>query len=89
MVALLSALACWKLLKYIPSFEKLLSILVSGAVMGIIFHISSDLSFLLRALFGAGLYFFLLWALKAVSTEEIISIISRKGGPIHEPEVTA
>lgn len=89
MVAILSALACWKVLKYVPSFEKLLSILISGAVMGIVLHISSGLGLLPRALFGAGLYFFLLWALKVVSTEEIKSIISRKGGPIHEPEVTA
>jgi O-antigen/teichoic acid export membrane protein len=87
MVALLSALACWRLLKYTPSFEKLISILAAGAVMGVILYLSVSLNFLLRAALAVGIYFFLLWALKAVSTEEILSLLSRRGGPVHEPEV--
>jgi O-antigen/teichoic acid export membrane protein len=89
MVALLSALACWKLLKYVPSFEKLFSVFAAGAVMGVILYLSANFNFLLRAVLAVGVYFFLLWALRAVSTEEITSLISRRGGPVHEPEVMA
>ena len=89
MVAALSAIACWKLLRYAPSFEKFFSILASGAVMGIVLYISASLGFIVRAFASLGLYFLLLWAFKAVSTDEMRSLVSRKGGPLHEPEIMA
>jgi O-antigen/teichoic acid export membrane protein len=87
MVAALSAIACWRLLKYIPSFEKTVSILGAGLAMGIILYLSGNFNFLIRAAISVGLYCFLLWALKAVSSEEIRSLLSRRGGPAHEPEI--
>src|SRR4030042_600402 len=71
LVVILSGAACWKLLKYAPSFEKLSAILFSGAVMGGFLYVFSDINFLVRAVFGAALYFLFLWALRAVSTEEV------------------
>lgn len=87
MVAGLSAVACWRLLKYVPSFEKTFSILGAGLAMGIILYLSGNFNFLVRAAISVGSYCFLLWALKAVSSEEIKSLLSRRGGPVHEPEV--
>jgi len=89
LVVLLSGLACWRLLKYVPSFEKLFVIFFSGLAMGGFLYVFSDFNFLLRALAGTAIYFVLLWIFRAVSAEEIWSIISRKGPELREYEPMA
>jgi len=89
LVAAISALACWRLLKYIPSFEKVISILAAGLAMAGFLYAFQGLSFIFRAPASVAIYFFLLWAFRAVTTEQIALLISRPGGPIHEPEVLA
>jgi O-antigen/teichoic acid export membrane protein len=86
LVVIFSGAACWKLLGYIPSFEKLFAILFSGFVMGSFLYFLSDLNFLLRLAASVSLYFVFLWIFRAVSTSEILSLISRKGPEIQEYE---
>ncbi|OGI24922.1 MAG: hypothetical protein A3J76_00200 [Candidatus Moranbacteria bacterium RBG_13_45_13] len=80
LVMVLSGAACWKIVKYVPSFEKLSAIFFSGAVMAGFLYLFSDINFLARAVFSTALYFLFLWAFRAVSAEEVASLISRKSG---------
>ncbi|HBB37325.1 MAG: Membrane protein involved in the export of O-antigen and teichoic acid [Candidatus Moranbacteria bacterium GW2011_GWC1_45_18] len=89
LVAVLSGAACWRLLKYTPSFEKSFAIIFSGIAMGGFLYIFSNLHFLVRAVAGAALYFVLLWVFRAVSTNEVLSLISRKGPEMREYEPLA
>ena len=86
LVAILSGAACWRLLKYIPSFEKFFTISFSGLAMGIFLYIFSDLNFLARAIASVSIYFLFLWLFRAVSTHEVLSLISRKGSGVQEYE---
>jgi len=87
LVAVFSGVTCWKLLKYIPSFEKFFIIFFSGAAMGIFFYIFSNLTFLVRAIIGLVIYFLLLWLFQAVSSREILSLIKRRESGVQEYEV--
>ncbi len=89
LVVVLSGLACWKLVKYVPSFDKSLPILFSGAVMGIFLFVFSNTHFLFRAIMGAFIYFLFLWIFKAISAEEITSLISKKEEnlPKYDPRI--
>jgi len=89
LVVLLSGVACRRLLKYVPSFEKLFAILFSGLAMGGFLYVFANLNFLVRALAGAAIYFVLLWIFRAISAEEILSLISRKGPEMREYEPMA
>ncbi len=86
LVVVLSGAACWRLLKYIPSFEKMSAILFSGLAMGAFLYVFSDFNFWIRALVGTALYFIFLWIFRAVSTDEVISLVSRKGPEMREYE---
>jgi O-antigen/teichoic acid export membrane protein len=89
LVAALSGTVCWRLLKYSPSFDKFFAIAFSGLAMGVIFFFSSNLFFPARALLGVAGYFIFLWIFRAVSAEEISSLISRKGPEMREYEPMA
>lgn len=89
LVVLLSGFACWKLLKYFPSFKKIGSIVFSGLVMAGVLYFMSDFHFLVRAIFGIGGYFLSLWIFRAVSAEEIRSLISKNPKEAREFELLA
>jgi O-antigen/teichoic acid export membrane protein len=89
LVALLSFYVAWKNIKYFPSFSKFISILVSGAGMALIFFFFRNINFFLLALAGVFAYFALLWIFKAVSFEEVKSLISKKGEEISDFEPIA
>ncbi len=89
LVVVLSGAACWRLLKYFPSFEKVFTILFSGFVMGVFLYFFSNLNFLLRAIAGAVIYFVFLWLFRAVSAGEIASLVKRGGGAGREYEPIA
>jgi len=65
------------------------AIIFSGIAMGGFLYIFSNLHFLVRAVAGAALYFVLLWVFRAVSTNEVLSLISRKGPEMREYEPLA
>lgn len=79
-VVLLSCFIAWKHLKYFPSFAKILPILVSGAGMALVFFYFQNLNFLLLVSAGVFAYILLLWLFRAVSFEELESLISKKSG---------
>ena len=89
LVVILSGVACWRLLKYVPSFEKLFAIVFSGLAMGGFLYIFSSLNFVPRVVFSTAIYFVFLWIFRAVSTDEIMSLINRKGGEMREYEPMA
>ena len=80
LVVLLSCFIAWKNLKYFPSFAKIFPILVSGAGMALVFFYFRSLNFFLLAAAGVFAYGLLLWLFKAVSFEEVESLISKKSG---------
>jgi O-antigen/teichoic acid export membrane protein len=86
LVVILSGAACWRLLKYFPSLKKLLPILFSGAAMGGFFFLFSSLHFTVRAVLGTGIYFLFLWIFRAVSAQEVLSLVSQKGSGLRDYE---
>lgn len=65
-------------IKYFPKTDKLKEIIISGVLMGIYLFIFQKINFFLLAISSAIVYILLLWIFKAVRTEEITSIISKK-----------
>ncbi|HLM84315.1 MAG TPA: flippase [Candidatus Bathyarchaeia archaeon] len=80
LVVILSCALAWKNLRYFPSFEKILPILVSGVGMALVLYLLQPLNFLLLAAAGVAAYALLLWIMKAVSFSEVESLISKKSG---------
>lgn len=89
LVVVLSGAACWKLLKYAPSFEKFFAIVFSGVAMAVCLYFFSDINFFARAIAGVTVYLVFLWSLKVVSAEEISSLIGRKGPEMKKYEPMA
>lgn len=67
-----------KEIKYIPRIENFLRILFSGGLMTGYFFIFREMNFPLLAISSTLVYLLSLWILKAVKTEELSSIISKK-----------
>jgi O-antigen/teichoic acid export membrane protein len=89
LVVLLSFFVAWKHLKYLPSFSKFFPIIVSGAGMALVFHFFHELNFFLLAAVGTAAYAVFLWLFRAVSFEEVRSLISKKTGEPTEFEPLA
>ncbi|MDD3487047.1 MAG: flippase [Candidatus Moranbacteria bacterium] len=89
LVAILSFWAAWRNLQYVPSFSKIIPILVSGAGMAFVFHSFQNLSFPLQAVSGVVVYFLLLWLFRAISLEEVRSLINKQNGEPAEFEPIA
>jgi O-antigen/teichoic acid export membrane protein len=68
-----------KKINYYPRAEKFWSIVISGVAMAAFLFIVRDRSFFVAAFGSVFVYMVFLWLLKAVKTEEIMSIISKKG----------
>jgi O-antigen/teichoic acid export membrane protein len=66
-------------IKYYPKAEKFWAIIVSGAAMAAFLFVFSDKNFFAIAFGSVLVYIIFLWLLKAIRTEEIMSIISKKG----------
>ena len=78
-VAVVSVYFAAKDLKYFPRVEKMLEIFFSGLVMAAFLFLFRSHNFFLLAFGGAVVYFACLWSLQAVKSEEITSLISKKG----------
>lgn len=78
-VALMSFYFVIKKIKYFPKIEKTAGIIFSGAIMAGILHFGREINFFILAFLSAAAYFFSLWMFKAIKTEEILSLISKKG----------
>jgi O-antigen/teichoic acid export membrane protein len=86
LVVVLSGFLCWKLLRYRPSPHKITAIFISAAAMVAFLYFFSSLDFVVSAIAGSTIYFISLWVFRAISAEEISSLISRKGPEMQEYE---
>lgn len=68
-----------KILRYIPTIEKFWGMILSGIMMAIALYLSRNLNFFVAGFVGVSVYALFLWIFQTVKTEEITSIISRKG----------
>jgi len=78
-VAALGFYVSAKTVNYFPKAEKFLMILMSGAVMALFLFIFQQKNFFFLLMASPIIYFFFLWLFRAVKTEEIASLISKKG----------
>jgi O-antigen/teichoic acid export membrane protein len=78
-VAFFAGYYVWKKLNYFPRFEKIKNILAAGVLMAIFLFFAQDMNFFLSACLGSFVYFTALWVFSAVKTEELLSLISKKG----------
>jgi O-antigen/teichoic acid export membrane protein len=68
-----------KKIKYIPKLEKIGSILISAGMMAIFLFVFKKDNFIFLAVSSSFIYFVFLWLFRVVKTEEIKSLISKKG----------
>jgi O-antigen/teichoic acid export membrane protein len=77
-VACTSIIAAKKL-GYVPKFEKISGIVVAAGVMALFLFLFKQTNFFVLAPASAAVYSLALWLFKVVKTEEIKSLISKKG----------
>jgi len=75
-----------KKIRYYPRLEKKAAIAAAGAVMAAFLLFFQGRSFVLLALGSAAIYSLCLWIFKAVKTEELLSLITKKGVEEYEYE---
>jgi O-antigen/teichoic acid export membrane protein len=86
LVALLTGTLVFRQIKFLPSFEKIGSILLSGFSMGAVLAIAEPYSFLLASAAGVATYLFVLWLTHAVNKNELVSLFQKQPGSIAEAE---
>ena len=86
LVVILSGYLAYRELNYRPSLEKVWAILVSGALMAGSLYFLHGLNLFILVATSAFIYFLFLWIFRAISTEEISSLISKKGEEVREYE---
>ena len=79
LVVALTSFVVARKLKYKPKFEHGGRIIMAGLVMGGFLLLFKEHSFFIRAFLGVGIYALMLWLTKTVTSQEILSIVSRKG----------
>ncbi len=79
LVVLLTFYLVLKHLKYKPKIQYGGRILFSGLVMAAFLFVFKDVNFFILAFGSAGIYFLFLWLTKTISSEEILSIVNRRG----------
>jgi len=86
LVVILSGYLAYRELNYHPSLEKAWAILVGGLAMAGSLFIFRGLNFFILVATSTLIYFLFLWIFKAISAEEITSLISKKGEEVREYE---
>lgn len=77
-VVLLTGYITIKEIKYVPKTEGFLRILLAGALMAEFLYFFRSSNFFVLAIGGSLIYFLFLWLFKAVKTEELLSLVSKK-----------
>lgn len=85
-VALCAGYFAWKKLGYSPHPGKITGIFLAGGLMAVFLFSARGLNFFLAAFVGSAIYFTALWIFDAVKTEELTSLISKKGVEEYEYE---
>jgi len=73
-------------IKYRPKIERFWGIILSGIIMASFLYFFRGHNFFLSGTLGVAIYALFLWIFRAVKTEEITSIISRKGVEEYEQQ---
>jgi len=68
-----------KKIGYFPKTEKITGILAAGGSMALFLFLFKQSNFIFLLLISSVIYFLLLWLLRVIKTEEIMSLISKKG----------
>jgi O-antigen/teichoic acid export membrane protein len=68
-----------KKIKYYPKVEKKTGIILSGMIMAVFLFIFQNINFIIVALGSAVVYFVCLWIFRAVKTEELTSLLTKRG----------
>jgi O-antigen/teichoic acid export membrane protein len=84
LVAVLCAILAFRELKYRPSLQKLAEIFLGGMAMAAILYLGREANFIILALGSILVYFFILWVFRVITTEEIASIMSKRGEEVRE-----
>jgi O-antigen/teichoic acid export membrane protein len=74
-----------KNLGYFPRVEKASKLILSGIIMAVFLFVFRNTNFFLQAVGSTGVYAASLWIFKVIATEEIKSLISKKGVSEYEP----
>lgn len=87
LVVLLTGFLTYRYVKYVPSFENIKRILLSGAVMAVTLFFLEPYSFLLSGIVGVAVYIGMLWLTRAVNPDEIASLFQKEQKlPLSEAE---
>jgi O-antigen/teichoic acid export membrane protein len=78
-VVVFTATLVFQKIKYFPKREKVGRAILAGLAMSVFLFVFKGQSFFLLAFGSTLVYFVFLWLLKVVRTEEILSLISKKG----------
>lgn len=76
-----------KKIKYFPRAENIWRILSAGALMAGTLYILRNTNFLMAGAVSVLAYLLALWFFKAIKTEEITSIISKKGAQVYDDKI--
>ena len=79
LVAIMTAFLVKKYIRYTPSFKHIGKIALSGAMMGGALLILKPYNFLIAGTTGVATYLLFLWLTRAVTTDEILGLVSRRG----------
>ncbi len=87
LVVLLTGFLVFRHVHYVPSFQNIGRVLLSGGVMALVLFLLMGHSFILSGLSGMAVYFSMLWLTRAVSTDEIAGLFQKDGKlPLSEAE---
>lgn len=81
-VAAVTAFLVRKHIRYSPSFKHIEKIFLSSIMMGAALLILEPYNFFVAGVAGVAAYLLFLWLTKAVTTEEILGLISRRAAPV-------
>jgi O-antigen/teichoic acid export membrane protein len=86
LVVILSGYLVHRELNYRPSLEKVWAIFFSGALMAVSLNFFRELNLFILVAISVLIYFLFLWVFRAISAEELTSLISKKGEEVREYE---
>lgn len=86
LVVLLTGFLTHKYVRFIPAFENIGKILLSGAVMALALFFLEPYPFLLSGIISVAAYFLVLWLTRAINRDEILSLFQKKGATVAEAE---
>lgn len=86
LVVVLTGFLTFRVIRYVPSFDHILRVLLSGLAMGGALFLLEPSSFLVAGLVSMAVYVGMLWLTKAINAEEITSLFQKGGQDLSESE---